>query len=64
MGPACRFISRIDDLTIAQDADARRTAADAHLAGSSWDRTWAAMRALIETAAQPAATETLEVAHV
>ena len=28
MSPAGRFISRIDDLAIAQDADARRTAAD------------------------------------
>jgi glycosyltransferase involved in cell wall biosynthesis len=43
---------------------ARRTAADAHLAGSSWDRTWAAMRTLIDSAAQPAVTNTLEVAHV
>ena len=29
---------------------ARRIAADAHLAGSSWDRTWAAMRDLIDAA--------------
>ena len=63
---AAAMVAAIDGLLSADPAAraARRTAADAHLAGSSWDRTWAAMRALIETAAQPAATETLEVAHV
>ena len=30
----------------------RLTAVDAHLAGNSWDETWAAMRCLIAAAAQ------------
>lgn len=60
------MIAAIERLLSADPAAraARRTAADAHLAGSSWDRTWAAMRDLIDAAARPAVRETKELAHV
>jgi hypothetical protein len=51
-------IERMLGLSLDTTQVARRIATvDAHLAGNSWDRTWAEMRRLIAAAASLAATD-------